>query len=759
MRNGNRWKLAGLAALLGISMGTAALPANLLSVQAAMPSAGIGDILQEMGNQKAPEGKEEPDSQPEAGGSTEGTGTDEQKNPDSSQNNGQGGTGSPDGTQQEGGSTDDTQQEDNRDQKEETPPESQDPAPSPAETTPNEAVESLLKLKSDARGTTAEDSVAAIVDEQINRIRNNGKLTGADLDRMVSTTTQQVQDLIKNAAETPKPTPPGNTGNNNTGGSSSGSVSDNSKKNEYITDKDREDADQDLVNYKNSLIKRENPEEYIIKQLDDILYSGIYYIANSEKMTPSEMWAYVSTVKGQMDAAVGKSGEVTTTSEFLTLADNWTTPSVSYGQEVDIVLPIINLGEDELTDLIVQPVVDIDVNKWPFEPDSTGYVQNFLEIPGCATRLYEEAVFNRRELTYHFKVREDVLTGYYPLTFQVWYSKDGIRCAEPAEVKVYVHTQGKPGSGTIGMSEQTNVSQPRIIVTGFETTPSEVYAGDTFTVTIHVHNTSKDTAVRNVLFDMEAVESGTEANTSYAVFLPTSGSSSIYVERMEPDSTKDIEIEMTAKTDLTQKPYVLTVKMKYDTDLKADLEDTANVSIPVLQEDKYDTSTPEVAPAAISVGEESNIMFQIYNTGKTNLYNLQVKYEGASIEGGEVFIGNLKPGETGNVDSMVRGIAATADDGKIRAIISFENGNGEVKTFEKEMELFVSEPMMDDMGNMDMMEPMEPEENKPSVLMIVGIAAGAVIAAAAVITLLLKFRKKKKAAAQLAEDLMDLDQD
>lgn len=129
-------------------------------------------------------------------------------------------------------------------------------------------------------------------------------------------------------------------------------------------------------------------------------------------------------------------------------------------------------------------------------------------------------MFARRELTFQFSVREDVMTGYYPLKFQVWYTKAGVRCEEPVELNVYVYTQGKPGAGHIGGDDGAVESKPRIIVTGFETNPKEVYAGDTFLVTIHVKNTSKDKAVNNVLFDMQAVESGTEANTTYAVFLP-----------------------------------------------------------------------------------------------------------------------------------------------------------------------------------------------------------------------------------------------
>ena len=493
------------------------------------------------------------------------------------------------------------------------------------------------------------------------------------------------------------------------------------------------------------------------------MYSGLYYIANSEKMTESEMWDYVGKVKAEMDSAIGKSGEVTTTSEFLTVANNWATPTVSYGQTVDIVLPLINMGEEWLTDLLVEPVISNDVKEWPFKPDSTGYTQNFNEIPGCATKLYEEAVFNRRELTWTFTAREDVLTGYYPLKFKVWYSKEGIRCKEPVEITVYVYCQGKPGSGRIGMSEETNVSQPRIIVTGFETEPKEVYAGDIFTLTVHVKNTSPDTAVNNVLFDLQAVEGGTETSTgqitnSYASFLPTSGSSSIYVERMAAGSSQDLKIEMQAKADLSQKPYVVTVKMKYDTDLKADLTDEAKVSIPVKQESKYDTSTPEVNPASIMTGEQSNVMFQIYNTGKTTLYNVQVKFEADSVEGGDTFIGNLEPGATGNVDAMVTGKAATMDDGTVKAVITYEDDAGNQTREELNVNIMVSDMPMDAGMEMEPMLPEEPEDEGMGAGMIAAIAVGVIAAAGIAAALILKLRKKKKAAKLLAEDLMDLDQ-
>lgn len=533
-----------------------------------------------------------------------------------------------------------------------------------------------------------------------------------------------------------------------------------------ITNDDRADADKDMLFYMQSLEVKYHLDEKVMESLHKVFDSAVYYIANTE-MSLTELWSYVSTVKGNMEsAATNKLSQ--TTSEFLQVADNWETPIVSYGQGVAIVLPIVNFGTEELNDLIVEPVISNAVTEWPFEPDTTNYLQTEPFIPGCATK--EAAMANRREFTFHFTTRSDVMSGYYPLKFKISYTKAGIRSEEPAELTVYVKTIGKPGSGIIGGNgSEAAGSKPRIVVTGFETNPAKVFAGETFTLTIHVKNTSNDTTVSNVLFDMQAAQEGEDKTNTYSAFLPTSGSSSVYMEQIAPDTSADIVIEMTAKADLAQKPYVLDVNMKYDAATVFDLTDKASVSIPISQESRFDTSIPEVVPDNIEVGSQSNVMFSIYNTGKTTIYNVQVKFIADSIAEASAFVGNLQSGNTGNVDVMLTGAAATMDDGTVKVEISYEDDAGNVTTAEKTITLFVNEMMMDDMmmgGDMmggDMMgDGMMPEGEggaKPKTGLIVGIAAVVIAAAVAGFVVFLKLRKKKKAALEEAADLADLDND
>lgn len=519
---------------------------------------------------------------------------------------------------------------------------------------------------------------------------------------------------------------------------------------------DREAADKDMLVYMQSLEVRYHLDEKVTERLRKVFDAAVYYIANTQ-MSVTELWSYVASTKGAMDSAA-TSTLTASTSEFLQVADNWQTPTVHYGQSVAVVLPIVNFGTEELNDLIVEPVASTLVTEWPFEPDVTNYLQTEPFIPGCKTK--KAAMANRREFTFQFTARSDVMTGYYPLKFNISYTKAGVRSEKPAELTVYVKTEGKPGSGFIGGNGQESAgSKPRIVVTGFETKPKEVYAGDTFTLTIRVKNTAKDMAVTNVLFDLQAAQEGEDKANTYSAFLPTSGASSVYMDQIAPDTEEKIEIEMTAKAGLAQKPYVLDVNMKYDAARAFDLTDKASVSIPILQESRFDTSIPEVVPADIQVGAQSNVMMSIYNTGKTTLYNVQVKFLADSVEEASAFVGNLQSGNTGNVDVMLTGRAPTMDDGTVKVAISYEDEAGNVTTAEKAITLFVTEAMMDDMMMGDMPEGdmgMDGDAGKkPGVILALG-GTGVLAAAAGGGAALFRLRKKKREAAALAEELKDL---
>ena len=164
-------------------------------------------------------------------------------------------------------------------------------------------------------------------------------------------------------------------------------------------------------------------------------------------------------------------------------------------------------------------------------------------------------------------------------------------------------------------------------------------------------------------------------------------------------------------------------------------------------------------PESIAVGEQSNVMFEVYNTGKTTLYNVKVSYQSDTVDEALTYLGNIAPGQTGSVDSMVTGIAPDMGEGIVKAVISYEDEAGNETQVEKELNLYVYEMTFDDPG-MDMggEEFIDGEEEGKKGLPIVAVVVG-IVAIVAVIVIIAAIISKKKKAKMHKEDIDLLDED
>lgn len=495
-------------------------------------------------------------------------------------------------------------------------------------------------------------------------------------------------------------------------------------------------------------------------KLSTICNNAKQFLESNPGMDSAERMSYVSQIMSQMEQFAAKYGmeEIprASTSEYIGLYSNWEIPTAVYGKSCQVVLPVINYCEEYLSEVVVTPQISADSKAWPFEIEQTDYSRIILSLAGNdnTETLYD----HRQEVSWIFQTRDDVATGYYEMKFTVRYDRNNQM--ESTELVTYVYVQGSPEVDQD--SEDGRTSTPRIIVTGFETNPAKVFAGDTFTLTLHVQNTSVDTTVTNILFDLEAASSTDGQGNSVAgvaPFLPTSGSSTIFQNSISPGGSLDLAIEMTARADLAQKPYVLNVHMDYEDDKANPYTQAANVSIPIYQESKYDISSVDLWPGSCGTGEECNVMFSIYNTGKTTLYNVQVKFDQNYVSGGDVFVGKLESGGTGSVDTMVTAIAP--NDGTVTAYISYEDESGNVTTVEKEIDLFIYEMSYEDFGawdpgmDMDTMGDAELDNKSNTWIYIAAGIAAAVVVIIVVVIIVVKAKKKKKMLKELEDSSTD----
>lgn len=489
-------------------------------------------------------------------------------------------------------------------------------------------------------------------------------------------------------------------------------------------------------------------KEKTLKKLNDLL-------SGSTSTTPGtgDDNVIIEDVDDEEDDDDNEEDPPVTPDHFLMVGGSWVTPVANAGQTISVVLPVVNMGKTMVTDAVVTPVLSTDTSAWPFEITSSNYSQTIPDLPGTDTGMTD--MDRRRELTWELKTRSDIGSGYQKLSFEVRY-RDSDGESQTATLDTFVQLKGTAGVGADGKS-----SVPRVIVTGFETNPENVHAGESFMLTLHLKNTSTATSVNNMVFEIEAAVEGKDEDTTYAAFLPTAGSSTIFVDRMEKNGAKDIQIELEAKADLTQKPYAVNVNMSYEDEHVNAYTSTSSVSIPVKQEARVDISAPEVMPGSISVGSEANIMFNIYNMGKTKLYNVQVKTQSDTVSGGDAFVGNLDPGATGAVDVYVTGQSPTMDDGTVKVQITYEDETGASTAVDKEISLFVSEASMDDFMTDDSMmdgSDMEIEDGQTSKY-IVALVVVVILVAGALAGVIYMKTKKKKEQMSLEEDLLDSDDD
>lgn len=488
----------------------------------------------------------------------------------------------------------------------------------------------------------------------------------------------------------------------------------------------------------------------------------------------------------------GTDGEDVLRQISLSVGDGQETPVFKAGEKTTLTINVMNKGNADAQNVRISPVVE-STDKWPFDMNKLNYE---LDLGTIEAGKQASAVWgsDKDPLT----VRSDVTGKSYQLNFKITYD-DGQKAYE-ADKYVFVKTtaaekpaddgknenqnpggsgNGSDGSGSSGTGSggtsggmdisgggvynsdpmvsggsgsSGNGSVPRVIVTGFSTNPGEVRAGTNFKLIVHLKNTSKQTAVRNMLFDFQAPAAGTDAAAEAPAFLPVSGSSSIYLDSISADGTKDISIDLNARADLVQKPYSISMSMKYEDNDAVQYDGESSLAIPVKQEARYEFSEIQISPDTVAVGEEANITCNLYNLGRVKMYNVKVRFESDAIEGQEQFLGNLDSGASGVIDGIVTAVAESYDESNCKLILTYEDDAGNETSVEQPFTMTVT--AMEEMTGMEMMGEI-PEETPSSPLpMILAAVAVIVVIAVIAVVVIAKFRKKKRLAEE-EEELMD----
>ena len=475
------------------------------------------------------------------------------------------------------------------------------------------------------------------------------------------------------------------------------------------------------------------------KGLEEGYYPILIYISKRAQGEDGMSSEYAKTIMAWIETkkTTGPSETDEDSSEpvAFALGENQSTPSANYSEVMNFDVNVRNTGYKTAYDVRVDMELSEDIAKFPFEINDGNYDRQMGNMNPDQTVA----------VPFSMAVREKAKSGYYPIKFKIRYREnENGNFAAPVEDTFYVRVYGKDEDDSLdseaGENERTKA---RIIVDSFETDPAEIYAGQDFTLKVRMKNASNSIAASNILFTFES-----ETVSDSPVFTTVNGSNSVVVNSLAPGASDTLTIKFSSSPTAEQRSYTITINEQYDSPEFKNAKEAVKIAVGLKQEARLNTGTIEVMPDAISVGEESNVMFSINNTGKVMLYNVNAVFEADSIQKNEAYVGNIEPGKSGNVDTMINGIAPTMDDGKVKLSITYEDENGKVSTVEKEIQLMVNEDQSMDESNVDdtwSSDDIQPEPSTTDKLKHLAIPVGIVGVVLAAVILVVIRRKKKKA--------------
>ena len=475
------------------------------------------------------------------------------------------------------------------------------------------------------------------------------------------------------------------------------------------------------------------------KGLEEGYYPILIYISKRAQGEDGMSSEYAKTIMAWIETkkttGTSETDEDSSEPVAFALGENQSTPSANYSEVMNFDVNVRNTGYKTAYDVRVDMELSEDITKFPFEINDGNYDRQMGNMNPDQTVA----------VPFSMAVREKAKSGYYPIKFKIRYREnENGNFAAPIEDTFYVRVYGKDEDDSLdseaGENERTKA---RIIVDSFETDPAEIYAGQDFTLKVRMKNASNSIAASNILFTFES-----ETVSDSPVFTTVNGSNSVVVNSLAPGASDTLTIKFSSSPTAEQRSYTITINEQYDSPEFKNAKEAVKIAVGLKQEARLNTGTIEVMPDAISVGEESNVMFSINNTGKVMLYNVNAVFEADSIQKNECYVGNIEPGKSGNVDTMINGIAPTMDDGKVKLSITYEDENGKVSTVEKEIQLMVNEDQSMDESNVDdtwNSDDVQPEPSTTDKLKHLAIPVGIVGVVLAAVILVVIRRKKKKA--------------
>lgn len=239
--------------------------------------------------------------------------------------------------------------------------------------------------------------------------------------------------------------------------------------------------------------------------------------------------------------------------------------------------------------------------------------------------------------------------GTYSIIYDVeWIDSDGKKNNTEimSNLTVYGASSGYSGGGGGGGGGSSKpLTQAKLIVDDVYTDPVRPKAGEEFTLVMTLRNTNTSQYVQNIQL--------TVASSDDTV-LPVSGSSSVYIDRIEAGSTYKVNMRMKSQGEVGDKPIKLEVQMEYeDKEVSAQ---TASENLIIIIDPVFRVKVEDPVASSYELPTANTaytLKLQVTNEGRTTMFNTSVT---ATCENEDLimppsfFIGNMEGGTSKTAD-------------------------------------------------------------------------------------------------------------
>jgi hypothetical protein len=185
---------------------------------------------------------------------------------------------------------------------------------------------------------------------------------------------------------------------------------------------------------------------------------------------------------------------------------------------------------------------------------------------------------------------------------------------------------------------ETPTSEPKIIVSGYSMDPAEIAAGQEFSASIELKNTSDIKSVQNMTVTVSSdcpTLSFTDATNTY------------YFEKVKKEGT--VQLTLHLKADIATAPgrYHILLAIEYDNNEAKTLSASGSAEVAIVQPVRVELDPPAIAKE-MNAGDTFPLQLNVMNLGRGKVYNIRCTLDAPGlITSGSTFIGNLDAGSAG----------------------------------------------------------------------------------------------------------------